>query len=234
MKVIIGKNKKESVKRASQIICEIVSKKPNAVIGFATGGTMIPFYKELVKLYKKGKVDFSKVKAFNIDEFAELKNSDVNSYHYYMNKYFFSKVNVKRSNIHFPSASGKEYDKEIKKVGGLDICMLGIGENGHIGFNEPGSSFNSQTRIITLTENTRQVDSRFFKDKSRVPHHAYSIGIKTILSAKKIILLSFGDKKADAIYKSLKGKISEKVPASALRKHKDATFIIDKKSAKKL
>jgi len=234
MKLLVFKTKKEAVKKAADILCKLVGKKPDAVLGLATGGTMIPFYRELVKLYRKGKIDFSKVKTFNIDEFAGLKQRDRNSYHYYMNKYLFSKVNIQKSKIHFPSASGNEYDKQIKKAHGLDLCMLGIGENGHIAFNEPGSSFKSSTRKIKLTENTRQVDSRFFKSLSDVPRAAYTAGIKTILNSKKIILLAFGPKKADAIAKTVRGKISEAVPASALHKHKDASVIIDSRAAARL
>ena len=234
MKLIITKSEKEGVKEAVSVFKEIVRKKPNAVIGFATGGTMIPFYKELAKEYRKKRIDFSKIRGFNIDEFAELPPEDKNSYHYYMNTNFLGKVNLRKENMHFPSGSGKKYDAEIKKAGGMDLCMLGIGENGHIAFNEPGSSFASSTRTIKLTENTRKVDSRFFRDKSRVPHHAYTAGIKTIMGARKIILLAFGEKKADAVEKSVREKVSEKVPASILRKHKDALFIIDREAAGKL
>ncbi len=212
MKVII-EDKKRAVEIAVLIIERLIQKKPNAVLGLATGKTMAPFYKELVSHYRKRKIDFSKIKTFNLDEYT--KNS---RFHSYMSRYFFSKVNIKKGNIHFPSSNAKAYEKEIKKSGGIDLCLLGIGENGHIAFNEPLSSFNSITREVLTS------------DKKK----AYTMGIKTIMSSRKIILLAWGKKKAASIFKSLKGKITEKVPASILRKHKDATFILDKSAAGKL
>lgn len=234
MKLIITSNKKEAVKKAVSIISELIKKKPNAVLGLATGKTMIPLYKKLVKLYKNKKIDFSKIRTFNLDEYAGLKPTDKESYHYYMNKYFFNKININKSNTHFPSSNGKKYEQEIKKVKGIDLCLLGIGQNAHIAFNEPGSSFRSTTRKIKLTKQTRKINSKFFLSAKEVPRYAYTMGIKTIMNSKKIILLAFGKKKSDAITNSIKAKITEEVPASILRKHKDAIFIIDKKSSKGL
>ncbi|MDD5700037.1 MAG: glucosamine-6-phosphate deaminase [Candidatus Nanoarchaeia archaeon] len=213
MKVIIAKSRKEAVKRAASIFLGAVKRKPHAVLGLATGSTMIPLYRKLVQLYKKGEIDFSKIKTFNLDEYTRSK-----IFHKYMNKHLFSKVNIKKQNAHFPSSNTKDYENEIKKAGGIDLCILGIGKNGHIAFNEPGSSFQSITRKVITA------DSR----------HAYSIGIKTIMSSKKIILLAFGKEKANAVFKSLRGDVTEDVPASVLRKHKDAAFILDKAAASKL
>jgi glucosamine-6-phosphate deaminase len=212
MKVII-EDKKRAVEIAVLIIEKLIQKKPNAVLGLATGKTMIPFYKELVSHYKKGKINFSKIKTFNLDEYVGN-----NKFHDYMKKNLFSKINIKKENTHFPSSKIKTYEKEIRKAGGIDLCLLGIGENAHIAFNEPSSPFNSETgKVIT-------------SDKKR----AYTMGIKTILNSKKIILLAWGKEKAKAVHDSLKKKISERVPASALRKHKDATFILDKPASSKL
>jgi len=216
MKVIIA-NKKEAVKKAASIVKRLIDKKPNAVLGLASGSTMIHLYREIVRLYKKEEIDFSKVRTFNLDEYVTRHDNKYN-FHNYMNKNLFSKVNIKSENTHFPSSDGARYDKEIKKLGGIDLCLLGLGKNAHIAFNEPGSSFQSTTRKVVVVENKK---------------HAYSMGIKTIMSSKKIILIAFGAKKSNAVAKSLKEKISKDVPASILRKHKDATFILDKKAAGK-
>jgi len=210
---IVVESKKEAIKRTALILQKFLKKKPNAVLGLATGKTMIPLYKELASLGRKGKIDFSKAETFNLDEYANKK-----TFHNYMNSNFFNKINVSRKKIHFPSANGKNYEHEIKKSGGIDLCFLGIGTNGHIAFNEPGSSFASITRKVITS------------DKKS----AYTMGIKTIMNSKKIMLLAFGKEKADAVAKAVKGKISEEIPASILRKHRDATFILDKSAAGKL
>lgn len=236
MRVIIFKDKKEAVEKASSIILNEAAKNPDSVLGLATGGTMIPLYKKLAKEYKKRRVDFSRLKTFNLDEYSGLKPGDKHSYHYYMDKNFFSKVNIPKKSIHFPSsgASGSDYEKQIKKFGGLDICLLGLGRNGHIAFNEPGSSFKSCTRKVRLTDNTIKANSRFFRNAKQVPREAYTMGISTILKSKKIILLAFGNKKAEAVKQAVEGKISERVPASALRLHKNSILILDSRAAARL
>ena len=216
MKLIILKNKEDIAKKASKIIINEIKRKPALVLGLATGKTMIPLYKELVKEYKRRKVDFSKVKTFNLDEYADKKQV----YHKYMNKNLFSKVNIKKENIYFPlanGAKGAEYDTEIKKARGIDLQILGIGKNTHIGFNEPNSSFKSKTRKIKINNK-----------------EAYTAGISTIMKSKKIILLAFGKEKSEAIKKTLKNKVSEQVPASVLRKHKNVLVIVDEKAGKKV
>jgi glucosamine-6-phosphate deaminase len=149
-----------------------------------------------------------------------------------MNKYFFNHVNINKKNIHFPGPNFEQYEKEIKKSGGIDLQILGVGHNGHIGFNEPGSSFHSKTRKIKLRGDTRKFN--FSRLSKNTPKNAFTMGIKTIMNSKKIILLAFGKEKAEAIAKTLDGKITTKVPASILRKHKNVIFIIDKKAAGKL
>ncbi|MDE1848853.1 MAG: glucosamine-6-phosphate deaminase [Nanoarchaeota archaeon] len=233
MRIIISTTG-ECIRKAAAAISEIIKRKPNATLGLATGSTMIPLYRELVRLYKKGEIDFSRVRTFNLDEYADLSFNDKNSYHRYMNRNFFNKVNIKKLNVHFPASKGDEYEKEIKNSGGLDLVLLGIGTNGHIAFNEPGSSFNSRTRKIKLSDSTIKSNSRFFTSARRVPEEAYTMGIKTIMRSRKIILLAFGTKKSNAVLRAIKGPITEKIPASVLRQHKDATFILDRKAAAQL
>jgi glucosamine-6-phosphate deaminase len=233
MKLIIVRNKKEGAKKAAEIIAQVVKKKPNAVLELATGVTMVPLYKKLVKIYRKGEIDFSKITTFNLDEYAHVPYNHPESYHYYMNKNLFDKVNIQKINTHFPSSNGKEYENEIKKAGGADLSILGVGVNGHIAFNEPGSSFNSKTREVKLSKETIKSNSVLFPGK-KVPKEAYTVGINTIMKSKKVILLAFGKKKAEAIFDAVERPVTEETPASVLRKHKEAVFIIDKKAAIKL
>ena len=216
MQTKIFQTKIQASKVAAKLIAAEIKQKPNSLLALATGKTMIPIYKELIKL----KPDFSQVKTFNLDEYV---NS--NEYHNFMNKYLFSKTNIKKSNIHFPK--NKNYDNEIKKSGGIDLCILGIGMNGHIAFNEPGTKFSTKTHITNLSEETRKVNKTKHKK-------AITVGISTILKSKKIFLIATGSSKAKAIQQTLKGKISESIPATALRKHKNTTIILDKDAAKML
>ncbi len=232
MNLIIAKNPKEAVERASEIILRVIKKNPKAVLGLATGKTMIPLYKNLVKLHRKRRVDFSKVTVFNLDEFADLDDNDPISYHYYMQNRFFKKVRIKKEQTHFPSEEGNKYDRQIKKAGGMDLCILGLGRNAHIGFNEPGSSFKSKTREVKLTDETQEVDSKGLH--KTVPEYAFTMGLKTIMDARKIMLLAFGEVKAKAVSKALKGPISTDAPASILQKHKDTIFIFDKEAGARL
>lgn len=234
MKVIIVKNKKESVKKAVLIISSVIKKKPKSVLGLATGRTMIPLYKELIKKYKKNEIDFSKIHTFNLDEYVGLKENDKRSFHYFMNKYLFNHININKNGIYFPDSNFKKYEREIKKFGGIDLQILGIGKNGHIGFNEPGSSFQSKTRKVKLSDDTRKSNYKSFKLFRKVPKSAFTMGIKTIMNSKKIILLAFGKEKTDVVSKTINGKITTEIPASVLRKHRNITFIMDKKAAKKL
>jgi glucosamine-6-phosphate deaminase len=225
MKILVLKNKKQVSEKVADIVSNAVKKNPSSVLGLATGKTMIPVYKNLMKR----DLDFSKIKTFNLDEYSGLKETDKKSFHYFMRKYFFNKININKKNIHFPNSNFKKYENEIKKEK-IDLQILGIGRNGHIGFNEPDSSFKSITRKVKLTKNTRFVNKLFGKSSEA----AFTMGIKTIRGSKKIVLVAFGSKKAEIIAKTIEGKITEKVPASILRKHKDVTFILDEKVASKL
>lgn len=234
MELVIARDKKEAIKKATKIISDLIRKKPNAVLQVATGSTMIPLYNELVRLYKKGEINFSEVSTFNLDEYAGLNFNNKESYHYYMNRYLFDKVNIQKCNTHFPSSNKEEYETEINKHGGIDLTILGIGINGHIAFNEPGSSFKSTTREVKLSKKTLDVNSRLFPNIKKVPKEAYTVGIKTIMKSKGIMLLAFGSKKSDAIKKALNGPITKDVPASVLREHKNVTFILDRDASQGL
>lgn len=222
MKLIKVKNYQELSEKASELIINEIKKKPNLTIGFATGKTPLGTYKNLVNAYKKKKIDFSKIKAFSLDEFYPVKNSSKRSYYYYLFSKFFSKINIPRENIALLDGDVKDFRKECgnyeKKIttNRIDLQILGIGVNGHIGFNEPGSDLKSRTRLVKLTH---------LKGKG------LTIGISTILKSKKIILLASGEKKAKAIQGLVKGKIGKDCPASFLRRHKNLTVIIDKNAA---
>jgi glucosamine-6-phosphate deaminase len=234
MKLIKVQDYKELSEIACKIIIEDISKKPNIAIGFATGKTPLGLYKELIKSYKEKKVDFSKIKSFNLDEYYPIKKKNKNSYHYYMIKNLLSRVNIKKSNINFLNGETKNpekeclnYERKIKK-NPLDIVILGVGVNGHIGFNEPGSLFNSKTRIVNLSPDTLGHNSKYFKNKKNIPKQALTIGLKTIFSSKKIILLASGKEKSKAIGHLTSGNMDKNWPVSMLRKHKNLIVIIDK------
>ena len=226
MKVLILKNKTDIAKKVSDIFSKVIKKKLKCALGLASGKTMIPIYKELVKRYKKGKIDFSKTTTFNLDEYANINKNDGKSLHYFMNKHLFSKININKKNVNFPDSNLKNYEEEIKKRA-IDLQLLGIGKNGHIGFNEPGSSFSSTTRKVKLSEGTKRANKISID-------YAYTMGIKTIMKSKKIILIAIGKEKADAVARSVNGMVTEEIPASILRMHKNAIFILDKKAASKL
>ncbi|MBI2498698.1 glucosamine-6-phosphate deaminase [Candidatus Woesearchaeota archaeon] len=235
MKIIEKEDYTELSKEAAKIIISQIKKKPTSVICFATGSTVLGLYKELIN--KKNKVDFSKIIAFNLDEYLGLSKNNKQSYNYFLKKKLFNHINIKKQNINLLDGSTKntkklciDYEKKLKKHP-IDIIILGIGVNGHIGFNEPGSKFNSKTRIINLSKETIKSNSRFFKNIKEFLKKAITLGISTILKSKKIILLASGKNKAEIIKNFLKGPITEKLPATALRKHKNITVIIDKKAA---
>jgi len=228
MKLIITKNYRELSKKASEMIINEILKKTNLTIGFATGKTPLKTYKNLVKVYKKKKADFSKIKTFNLDEYYPIKKEDKKSYYHYMFKNLFDKINVNKKNINLldgssrnPQKECKEYENKIKKSP-IDLQILGIGINGHIGFNEPNSPIDSKTRLINLAPETIKKD-KYFK-------RGLTVGVSTILKSKKILLLASGKKKAKVIFSLIKGKKSKKIPATLLKEHKNLIVIIDKKA----
>ncbi|MCR6691692.1 MAG: glucosamine-6-phosphate deaminase [archaeon YNP-LCB-003-016] len=253
IEVIVVEDYWEMSRKAAQIIARHVWDDPESVIGLATGSTPIGMYDELIKMFKHGLIDFSKTVTFNLDEYWPMKKSSPYSYHYYMRQYFFNHVNIKPENIHIPDGEVKWedidehcswYEDEIKSHGGIDIQVLGIGGGyydadgryigGHIGFNEPGSPFDSRTRLVKLSEQTRSDNSRFFMRIEEVPHYAITMGIATIMEAREIILLASGEHKANSIREAVEGPLTNMVPASILQKHRNVKFIIDKGAASRL
>ena len=240
MQVIIKESYEEMSKEAAEIIRDAIHLKPNLVLGLATGSTPIGTYQELIRMYEAGELDFSKVITFNLDEYAGLPSTHDQSYHYFMHENLFNHVNMNPSNVHVPSGVVKDFDRyclwyeeEIAKVGGVDLQVLGIGSDGHIGFNEPGSSLASRTRIVTLTEETIEDNSRFFERAEDVPRFAITMGVGTIMEAKHCLLVANGEKKGDPV-QILEGPITSQVTASVLQMHPNATVILDEAAASKL
>lgn len=234
MKVIIVKDYEELSRKASSIIADALQRKKPFVLGLATGGTPEGCYKELIRMYQAGCIDFSHVITFNLDEYVGLPPHHPNSYRYYMEEKLFRHINIDPKNIHFLNSKARDleaecqaYEEIIKAVGGIDLQILGIGRNGHIAFNEPGSSIDSRTRVVTLSHETRIANSRFFSSLEEVPKKALTMGIGTILDARRILLLASGPTKAEAIKATIEGPITPAVPASFLRIHEDCTLIVD-------
>ncbi|MFH1824154.1 MAG: glucosamine-6-phosphate deaminase [Candidatus Firestonebacteria bacterium] len=238
MEVIVKENVEEMSKLGAEIVAEVLNGKKSPVLGLATGSTPVKMYKELIRMNKEGKMDFSNVRSFNLDEYVGVEESHSQSYHYFMWENLFKHINIKKENTNVPNGIAEDipeacklYEEKIIKCGGVDIQVLGIGSNGHIAFNEPGSSSSSRTRIIALDERTIDDNARFFAKKEDVPRYAVSMGIGTILEAKKIILLANGKNKAEAVAKSVEGPITAMVPASFLQMHQDTIFILDQEAS---
>lgn len=240
--IVIADTHAEMAKKAAHEIAHLLQKKPHAVLGLPTGSTPIPMYKELVRLHVEKGLDFSQATFLNLDEYIGLPKSHSQSYHYYMQQHLFRHVNAKAKNIHIPSGTARNIEKEcakyedkIRALGGIDLQIVGIGTNGHIGFCEPGVSLNIATHKATLAQRTRKDNARFFDgDISQVPTHAISMGLGTVRKAKKIILMANGQKKSRAIYEMLMHPISTSMPASALRLHHKVTILLDKAAAQSL
>lgn len=234
MQTYIEENYEALSKRAAEIIAGFLKQKPDAVLGLATGSTPQKTYEILGKMHAAGEISFKKVKTFNLDEYSDLSPDNPQSYHFFMNENLFSKTDIDIKNTFFPTdfaPNYDNYDKKIEELGGIDLQILGIGRNGHIGFNEPGSSFSSKTRQVPLTEITIKDNSRFFENVKDVPTKAVTMGVETIMQAKQIILLASGENKKEIIREALYGKVSEKVPASILQMHKNVITILDKESS---
>lgn len=241
MEVIIKNSYEEVSAAAAQYLLNTVKNKPTAVLGLPTGSSPIGMYKIVVDEYKNNKVSFENVTTFNLDEYMGLDRNNDQSYYYFMNENLYSHVNLKPENINIPDGTAKDinqesvrYENKLKAEGPMDIMFLGIGNNGHIGFNEPGDYFEPFTHQVELTQDTIEANARFFEKTEDVPTKAVTMGVKSISSAKKIVLIATGAAKADAIAKTVKGKITPQVPASILQMHDDVTIIIDKEAASKL
>lgn len=237
MKIIRAKDYNDMSRKAANIISAQVIMKPNAVLGLATGGTPVGTYKQLIEWYNKGDIDFSEVTTINLDEYRGLPRTHEQSYWYFMHDNFFNHVNVPESRIHVPDganpddkAACAEYDAIIKSSGGIDLQLLGIGTDGHIGFNEPGQAFELQTHCVDLTESTIKSNQRFFGEDENVPSQAYTIGIKTIMQARKVLMVVNGANKAEIVKKALFGPVTPEVPASILQMHPDFTLVGDEEA----
>ncbi|MDY6037904.1 MAG: glucosamine-6-phosphate deaminase [Eubacterium sp.] len=237
MNIIITKNYDEMSKEAAKIVVEVVEKKGDAVLGLATGSTPVGTYKEMIKAHEAG-LDFSNVKSFNLDEYVGLDAENDQSYRYFMKKNLFDHVNINIENTHFPDAgidgtkNPSDYDDAIRDAGGVDLQILGIGQNGHIAFNEPAESIVFKTHVTGLTESTIKANSRFFNSIDEVPKTAVTSGLGTIHMARKIIILASGAEKHEAVSKLIEGKeISLSCPATMLLFHNDVTLICDEAAA---
>ena len=223
--------------RAAEILSSQIILKPDCVLGLATGSTPIGMYDQLVEMYNNDKIDFSYVKTVNLDEYKGLSQNHNQSYHYFMNRHLFSRVNIDENNIFIPDGMEEDpivacanYDVAIERLGRIDIQVLGIGHNGHIGFNEPNDSFSKGTNCVKLSDSTVKANSRFFTSKSEVPEYAYTMGIGSIMQAKKILLMANSAYKADILKEALLGKITPKIPASILQIHPDLIVVGDKEA----
>jgi len=243
MEIAVCKTKEQASKLAADMITAAVAKNPKTVLGLATGSTPVAMYAEMAKAVKAKKVSYRQVKTWNLDEYVGLAGTHDQSYRYFMNKNLFEKIDIKLSNTHVLNGLAKDFDREcaayeaqIRKAGGIDIQVLGIGSDGHIAFNEPGTSLSSRTSVVYLTPSTIRDNARlFFKGKEKeVPTRALSMGVGTICEAKKIILLAFGKGKADAVKGMVEGGISQFCTASVLQAHPDTWVFCDEEAASKL
>lgn len=241
MKIIITKNYEELSKVAANEMADVVKSNPSAILGLATGGSPIGMYKELIRMNEAGEIDFSKVTTVNLDEYVGLSGDHPQSYRYFMNENLFNHINIDKNNTYVPNGLAenieeecKNYDKKIADLGGTDVQLLGIGNNGHIAFNEPADDLVSGTHLTNLTQATIEANARFFDSIDEVPKTALTMGLGGIMKSKKIIVIASGESKAEAVKEMVSGKISTKMPASMLQMHRDVTVIIDEDAAKLL
>ncbi len=242
MEVVIVKNPDDVAVHAAKRIVEFMIKKPDVVLGLATGNTPIALYERLVAIYNEGKLSFQDATTFNLDEYIGIEPSNPQSYRSFMNTHLFEKVDIAQSRTHVPECPpgenprviGDAYEQKITAVGGIDLQILGIGSNGHIGFNEPYSSLASRTRVKTLTQQTVADNNRLFASGEFQPQLAITMGIATILEARHILLLATGKQKASCIRKAIEGPVSAMCPASALQMHRYTTVILDEDAASEL
>lgn len=234
MKIICAKDYNDMSRKAANLLSSQVIIKENSVLGLATGGTVLGIYKQLIEWYEKGDVDFSSAHSINLDEYVGLSPEDPNSYHYFMNQNFFNHVNFSAGHCHLPNGMAssimeecQSYDCLIEKLCGIDMQLLGLGTNGHIGFNEPHQAFEKKTHCVTLSESTRKTNARFFASPDAVPTHAITMGIKSIMLAKRIVLCVSGESKAKILRDVLFGPVTPAVPGSILQMHPQLIVVAD-------
>ena len=236
-----AKDYKDMSRKAANIISAQIIMKPNCVLGLATGSTPIGTYEQLVEWYHKGDLDFSKVTSVNLDEYRGLEKSNDQSYDYFMHEHLFDKVNIHPENVNLPDGMAEDAEKECKRyeelirsLGGVDLQLLGLGHNGHIGFNEPGAAFEKETHCVNLTERTIEANKRFFASADDVPKQAFTMGIKTIMQAKKILVIASGEDKAEILKEDFFGPVTPAVPASILQLHNNVIVVGDQAVLSKL
>ena len=241
MKIYKAKDYKDMSRKAANIISAQVIMKPNCVLGLATGSTPIGTYDQLVEWYNKGDLDFSEVTTVNLDEYKVLPGTNEQSYYYFMHQHLFDRVNIDPERTNVPNGMEPDAEKEcgryeelIRSLGGVDLQLLGLGHNGHIGFNEPGEAFEKETHCVDLTESTIEANKRFFASADDVPKQAYTMGIKTIMQAKKILIVVNGENKADIVERAFFGPVTPEVPASILQLHNDVTLVGDEEALAKI
>ncbi len=241
MEIIIQPDSRSASRLAGRIVANLLREKPDAVLGLATGRTPFLLYNELCRMHREKGLDFGRVTSFNLDEYVGLEPSHPASYHSFMREHLFDQINMDKDRIHIPDGMTddiprccKAYEEAIVQAGGIDLQILGIGSDGHIGFNEPTSSLASRTRIKTLTRETRSDNAPFFEKEEEMPRHVITMGVGTILDSRSIVLLAFGARKAQAVARTVEGPISAMAPASVLQLHRDVKVIIDEAAASKL
>lgn len=241
MKIYKAKDYKDMSRKAANIISAQVIMKPNCVLGLATESTPIGTYDQLVEWYNKGDLDFSEVTTVNLDEYKGLPRTNDQSYYYFMHQHLFDRVNIDPERTNVPNGMEPDAEKEcgryeelIRSLGGVDLQLLGLGHNGHIGFNEPGEAFEKETHCVDLTESTIEANKRFFASADDVPKQAYTMGIKTIMQAKKILIVVNGENKADIVERAFFGPVTPEVPASILQLHNDVTLVGDEAALAKI
>ena len=242
MRIIKARDYDEVSRKAANIIFSVMTEKPDCVLGLATGSSPVGIYKELVRRYEEGDLDFSKVTTVNLDEYRGLKRDDPQSYWHFMHEHFFDHINIDHDRINLPDGTNldaaeecQRYDEIIHSVGGIDLQLLGIGHDGHIGFNEPGAAFELGTHCVDLTAETIEANKRFFDyDEERVPKQAYTMGIKTIMQARKVLLVANGKDKAKIVKQAFFGPVTPEVPASILQMHPDFTLVGDAEALSEL
>ena len=237
MEIRIFKTAEEIGIEAAKIFTDAVKAKPDCVLGLATGASPVPTYKNIIKNHNETGLSFADVKTYNLDEYCDLPKNDKNSYYTFMHEQLFNGLDIKEENVHFLDGNAadkiaecKRYDAEIENAGGIDVQLLGIGNNAHIGFNEPAEEFTDGSFEVKLTESTINANKIYF-DEGAMPHYALTMGINQIMKAQKIVLIATGPKKAEAIRNMIEGEVTPAVPASILQKHNDVIIFLDKEAA---
>ncbi len=240
MKICRAKDYNDMSRKAANLISAQIIMKPNCVLGLATGSTPVGTYRQLVEWYEKGDLDFSEVMTVNLDEYKGLTRENPQSYYYFMNENLFGKVNINKTRTFLPDGTEPDsktacenYNEILRAVGDVDLQLLGLGHNGHIGFNEPGDCFSTETHCIDLSEQTIKANARFFETLEEVPRQAYTMGVKTIMSARRILIIVSGEDKAEIVKRAFFGPITPQVPASILQLHRNVTLVADEAALSK-